>query len=374
MGDLFAANTPAGDESSALIALSLVPGVGTGRIRALLAQFRSAQAALGASVAALKRVPGLGPQTAKAIASFNDWARVEQQLHMAEQVGARLVLGWEDAYPAALKEIYDPPAFLWVRGAASFDSKPAIAIVGTRRATDYGKRVARKFAEALIAQGFVVVSGLAYGIDTAAHRAVVDAGGETWAVLGSGVDVLYPARNTQLAERILKQGILISEYPLGAKPDAPNFPRRNRIISGLTVGTLVIEAFETGGALITARLALAQNREVFAVPNGIYSQAAGGTNRLIQAGHAKLVQSVEDILDELDHVPALNKATTPARLPDLHPVEKQLFAELKPEPMHIDALCEATGVDVSTALVYLLGLEFKGLAHQLPGKQFCRTV
>lgn len=372
--DLFdTADSPV-EEARALIALSLVPGVGPGRIRALLRHLGSAQATLAAARRTLERVPTIGQQTAEAIATFDAWPVVDEQIQLAEQVGARLVLMADATYPKALSEIYDPPAFLWLRGEAADLNKPALAIVGTRRATDYGKRVARQFAEALSERGIVIVSGLAHGIDTAAHQAVVEQGGETSAVLGSGVNVIYPSRNTRLAQRLMERGLLISEYPLGAKPDAPNFPRRNRIISGLTQGTLVVEAYESGGALITARLALAQNREVFAVPNGIYSNAAKGTNRLIQAGHAKLVTCVDDIIEE---IAVFQQGTSPVLteappLPPLHPIEEKLYAALTTDPVQVDTLCLETGIDTSTALVYLLGLEFKGLVQQMAGKQFCR--
>ena len=359
-------------EGRALIGLSLVPGVGPGRIRAVLARFRSAVRAMKASPRALAEVPGIGPQTAQAIAAF-DGARVaEEQLRRAEQVGAWLLPLWDVRFPRLLQQIYDPPAFLWVRGNLVPEDERAVAIVGTRRATEYGRGAAHDLAQALAERGLTVVSGLAYGIDGAAHRgALVPPSGRTLTVLGSGVDRIYPARHTRLAEAIEERGAVLSEYPMGAAPDAPNFPRRNRIVSGLALGTLVVEAFEKGGALITARLALEQNREVFAIPSAIQSRAGAGANRLIQRGHAKLVLSADDVLDELGLAPSEAPPSAPPQ--DLGPIEQKLYDALGSEPVHIDALCAATGLDASTALVYLLSLEFKGLVRQMAGKQFYRA-
>ena len=359
-------------EARALISLSLVPGVGPGRIRAVLARFRSAARAMKASPRTLAEVPGIGPQTARAIAAFDGEQVAEEQLRRAESVGAWLLPLWDVRFPRLLQQIYDPPAFLWVRGDLMPEDERAVAVVGTRRATEYGRSAAHDLAQALAERGLTVVSGLAYGIDGAAHRgALVPPSGRTLTVLGSGVDRIYPARHTKLAEAIEQRGAILSEYPMGAAPDAPNFPRRNRIVSGLALGTLVVEAFEKGGALITARLAVEQNREVFAIPSAIQSRAGAGANRLIQRGHAKLVLDADDILEEL----GLAASEAPPAPPpaDLGPIEQKLYNALSSEPVHIDALCAQTGLDASTALVYLLSLEFKGLVRQMAGKQFFKT-
>lgn len=361
-------------EQRALIALSLVPGVGPGRIRALLARFGAAEAAMQASRKALAAVSGVGPQTAAAIAAFDAHDAVEEQLRRAEQHDIALVAAWDERFPPLLRQIYDPPAFLWLRGTLTEADARAVAIVGTRRSSDYGRRMAHDFSYELGRRGFTVVSGLAYGIDAAAHQGTLEAGGRTLAVLGSGADRIYPARHKGLATEIAGQGAVLSEYPLGAAPDAPNFPRRNRIISGLSLGTLVVEAFEKGGALITARMAVEQNREVFALPSPVHSKSGAGANRLIQRGHAKLVLTVDDIVEELGLAePAPLPVPEAAAPPDLHPIERQLYDALEAEPQHIDALCQKTGHDPSTALVYLLGLEFKGLVRQMAGKQFFRV-
>ncbi len=364
------------EEQRALIALSLVPGVGPGRIRALLAAFGGAASALDASRRALAAVPGIGRQTADAIVAFDDFALVEDQLGRAEQHGVTLLPAWDARFPRLLRQIYDPPAFLWLRGTLTPADGRAVAIVGTRRSSDYGRRMARDFAGALAERGLTVVSGLAYGIDAAAHQGALEAGGRTLAVLGSGADRIYPAKHGSLAREIAAQGAVVSEYPLGAAPDAPNFPRRNRIISGLSLGTLVVEAYETGGALITARMAVEQNREVFALPSPVHSRSGAGANRLIQRGHAKLVLTVDDVLEELGLLePSLGVAAPgPAAPPEgLSSIEQQLYDVLEAAPQHIDAICQKTGHDPSTALVYLLSLEFKGLVRQMAGKQFFRA-
>ncbi len=369
--------TPTPEEQRALVALMHVPGVGPARVAALVQHFGAAAAVMSAPARALRQVDGVGPQTARAIAAFDDPEAVEAQLRRAEQAGATLVTRWDAAFPPRLRQIYDPPVALWMRGALVEADARALAVVGTRRCTDYGLRQAERFAEGLVQAGFTVVSGLAYGIDAAAHRGALEAGGCTLAVLGSGVDRIYPRRHTRLARRITEQGALLSEYALGAAPDAPNFPRRNRIISGLTLGTLVVEAHATGGALITARLAVEQNREVFAVPSAAHSEAGTGTNRLIQRGHAKLVLTVEDILEELNVDPVEEEPSDGEAIadppPDLNGPERALWEALGPEPLHIDLLCERTGLDASSALVYLLSLEFKGLVRQMAGKQFLRA-
>ena len=364
-------------EQRAVIALSMVPGVGPGRVRALLSAFGSGERALTASRRALSRVPGIGPKTAAAIRDFDAETEVEQQMRRADQAQAHFLQLTDASYPELLRQIYDPPVFLWGRGRLQAEDERALAIVGTRRCSDYGRRVARELAAACVQHGFTVVSGLAFGIDAAAHQGALDAGGRTVAVLGSGVDRIYPQQHVRLAQQIIRQGALLSEYPLGAAPDAGNFPRRNRVVSGLSLGTIVVESFESGGALITARLALEQNREVFAVPSPIYSRTGEGCNRLIQRGHAKLVLSIEDVLDELNVAdvpsddPPEPEAPSPAAA--LSEDERVLFEELSDEPLHLDALCDRAGMDPATALVHLLSLEFKGAVRQLAGKQFLRA-
>ncbi len=364
-------------EIRAVIALSFIPNLGAVRVKNLIDRFGSAASVFDASVDELARMQGIGRKTAEAICSFCDYKRVDRQIHLAERVQARLVTYRSVQYPELLRTLFDPPPFLWVRGPMSFQSLNAIAIVGTRKPSPYGKRVAADFAMQLVAHGFSVVSGLAYGIDALAHMAAIEAGGRTIAVLGSGVDRIYPSKHYAMAGEIMAEGALISEYPLRAKPDAVNFPRRNRIISGMSRGTIVVEAYEKGGALITARTAVEQNREVFAVPGSIYSSSAAGVHRLIQRGHAKLVQNVEDILEELgigdEALSRQVSAGESSRTQDLNAVEEKLIHVLTSEPMQIDVICDRAELDISTALVYLLSLEFKGLVFQMAGKHFYKA-
>lgn len=357
-------------ERRALIALSLVPGVGPGRVRSLLALFGSAEAVMAASPARLARADGVGRQTAEAIARWADTGAVDEQLDRADRVGARLVAASDPEYPALLRQIYDPPAFLWVRGRLTDADALAVAVVGTRRATDAGRRAAEAFGAGLAERGATVVSGLAYGIDIAAHRAALAAGGRTIAVLGSGVDRIYPSRHASVVRQILDDaaGAVVSEFPLGAAPDAPNFPRRNRVISGLSLATVVVEAHASGGALLTAGLALEHNRDVFAVPASVFSEAQG-TNRLIQQG-AALAVTADEVVDAIAPQAAAPVRVEPAAPVSLNAVERQLVDALASEPRPLDAVCASSGLDASTALVYLLQLEFRGVVRQLAGKQF----
>ena len=363
-------------ETEALITLSLVPGIGSVRSRILVSHFGSAQRVLEASHAELSRVEGIGRQIATAIHTFDDFEQVRYQIDCAEKVQARIVTYWSPQYPALLRSIFDPPAFLWVRGRLYDNAEEAIAIVGTRRPSNYGKRATSFFARELSLRKFTIVSGLAHGVDTLAHEATIDTAGRTIAVLGSGVDWIYPTANKGLARRILENGAIISEYPMRAKPDAANFPRRNRIISGLSRGTLVTEAYEKGGALITARMAAEQNREVFAVPGPIFNDSVKGVHRLVQLGYGKLVHDVEDILIELgaafETKASLNHQEVVMQ-EKLNALEEKLYNVLTAEPMQINTICNKSGLDPSTALVYLLSLEFKGLVLQMAGKQFYKV-
>lgn len=369
------------EERRALVGLSLVPGLGPGRIRKLLSRRGTALEVFKSNTSTLSDVPGISRRIALSIISFNQFDLVDAQFRAAHRIGARLLTESDPAYPTLLKEIYDPPTFLWIRGEMTEQDNRAVAIVGTRRATSYGRHIAGALAGGLVECGITVVSGLAYGIDTAAHRGAIDAGGRSIGVLGSGVDRIYPGSNRALARRMIQSGCLLSEYALGAQPDAPNFPRRNRIISGMTLGTVIVEAFEEGGALITARLACEQNREVFAVPSPISRRdgPGSGCNRLIQRSHAKLIMSVEDIISEirqLQHTESVSKARAeePDSLPDsLSDEEQILWHALEYQPIHLDAICTKCELDPSTALVNLLNMEFRGLVRQMAGNQFVRN-
>ena len=375
--DSAAPNVDSDTERRALVALMLVPNVGWSRARTLIGHLKRPSAVFAASQSVLTQVPGIGPRTASAIRSFSDHEAVDQQFDRADKMNVRLCTLWDADYPERLRHTYDPPPCLWIRGALLSSDEHALAVVGTRRCTDYGKDVARDLTAALVQNGYTIVSGMAFGIDAVAHRTALQQGGRTLAVLGSGLARIYPQKHTRLARRIADQGAVLSEYTLDEAPNASNFPERNRIVSGLTLGTLVVESHQKGGALITARLAVEQNREVFAVPGPVGRSASVGTNQLIQRGHAKLVLDVDDILAELPPPPtdADNAATTaaPEPMPDLNATEQSLYEALANEPVHLDVLCARAGVTPSEALVHLLQLEFKGVVEQRAGKQFRRT-
>jgi len=368
------------DERLALVALSLIPGVGAARVRALLGRFRSAAAAIGAPARRLAAVEGVGPTTASAVVAGAGAAftLAERHLAAAERAGHRFLGVTDPGYPTLLRRIYDPPPCLWVLGEMLPADERAIAIVGTRRASDYGRRVAEYFAAGLAGAGATVVSGLAYGIDIAAHRAALEAGGRTVAVLGSGLDRIYPARHAATVRRMLDhgQGVLVSEFPAGTPPDAVNFPRRNRVVAGLSLGVLVAEARARGGALLTAMAALEQNREVFAAPAPLFSELTGA-NQLIRAG-AQLVASVDDVLEAI--APIVGTAAAPAPAPptadaaDLSDAERRLLSVLSDEARPLDEICDASGLEPSAALVYLLQLEFRGMARQRAGMRFERKA
>jgi DNA processing protein len=362
------------DERLALIALSMVPGVGPGRVHAILTSLGSAARAMRAPTHRLAAVRGIGMRTAEAIRAADMTDMAVAQLRAAGRVGAEFVSMSSDTYPALLRQIYNPPPFLWVRGDVGVMQTPCVAIVGTRRATPEGRGIAADLAAQLVAHGVTVVSGMAYGIDEAAHSGALQSDGRSIGVLGSGIDRVYPAAHRGLARRMVRRGAVISEFPLGAKPEAPNFPRRNRIVSGLSLGVVVVQAFSAGGALITAHLANEQNREVFAVPGGWSDRASDGANTLIKRGHAKLIQNVQDILDELAVPTQISDLGDPATvaLPDLSDEARQLLRFVGVQPTHIDTICIRAGMDTSTAFSVLLELEFKGVVRQTVGHHFCQ--
>jgi len=360
-------------ELAALLRLLLVPGIGPGRVRALMGHFRNASAVLHASSSGLCRVEGIDQVLAQAIRHAPGEEVTARQITLARQHHSRILTFWDEGFPAVLKTIDDAPVVLFVRGELPAADHSCLAIVGTRQPTTYGAMVTERLTADLVVRGFTIVSGLARGVDTVAHRTALKGGGRTVAVLGSGLDRIYPGENRRLSEDIAHQGALVTEYGFGSKPDAVNFPRRNRIIGGLCLGTLVIEAGEKSGALITAAMALEQGREVFAVPGSIFSQKSIGTHRLIQEG-ARLVHSVEDILSELtSQLELFRQGDFPSpQLADLTADERRVFGLLTHEPMHIDVVARQSGLASSQALATLLQLEFKNAIRQLPGKMFVR--
>ncbi len=354
------------------LALRMVRGVGNVTYRELLTRFGSPEAVLRANSEALKEA-GVHTEVARAITSFDQWRTIETELRKISQTGVRLITRLDAEYPENLTHLHDPPPFLYVRGSLLPEDRLAIAIVGSRFASAYGRGVARDLARGLTEKGVTVVSGLARGVDVEAHRATLEAKGRTIAVLGSGVDVIYPSEHRSLAADIPSHGAVISEFALGSKPDAVHFPYRNRVISGLTLGTVVVEAAENSGSLITARCALEQNREVFAVPGVITSVRSRGPHRLIKDG-AKLVENVEDILQEI--APGLMRTSTAPTTepqPPLEPHEALLLRQFEHDPLHVDLLIAKSGLTPARVLEVLLGLELKGLVTQLPGTHFTVT-
>jgi DNA processing protein len=353
------------------LALRLVRGVGNVTYRELLERFQSPEAILRTPVAELIEA-GVHSTVAQAIVTFDQWRSVETELQKLSRINVRLVTRTDEEYPINLTHLHDPPPFLYISGDLLAGDRFAIAIVGARSASTYGRTMARMLARGLAEKGVTVVSGLARGIDAEAHNATLAAGGRTLAVLGSGIDVVYPSEHRALAQAVMKNGALVSEFSLGTKPDAMNFPYRNRVISGLTLGTVVIEASEKSGSLITARCAVEQNREVFAVPGNVTSERSRGPHRLIKDG-AKLVEGVEDILNEIAPSLVSVPASSVTSSLDLEPHEKQLIDLLEDEPVHVDVLINRSGLSAARVLEILLGLELKGGVTQLPGTHFALT-
>ena len=369
------------------VALKWVEGVGNVGFKALLEAFGTPQKVFEAPLSMIKAVPGIGDKTAPQIKSFKDWKKVEKELEFADRTCVSIVTSQDPLYPSQLLSTYDYPAFLYVKGHLKEDDVN-VAVVGSRTASTYGKFTTERLCRELVLRGITVISGLARGIDSAAHRGALSGKGRTIAVLGCGLDVVYPPENEKLFTEISLQGALISEFPFGTPPNAPNFPARNRIISGISLGVVVVEASEKSGSLITARLALEQGREVFAVPGSIDSSGSRGTNKLIKQG-AKLIENVEDILEEiLPQVTRAPKSVKPDQRqkqpedhqkiltlspdPVLKETEKTVWQVLSQKPVHIDQIITSTGLTAHEVLVILLNLELQGLIEQKPGKTYMR--
>jgi DNA processing protein len=350
------------DELKYWVAFSGMPGVGRVRIAQLKEHFGSLQDAWEATEGKLRQT-GLDSRSIDALVTLRPKISVDAQLERLERHRVNALICEDPNYPSRLKEIYDYPPVLYVRGSLPAEDEPCLAIVGTRRPTVYGRQVTEEIVGDLARSGITIISGLARGIDSVAHRAALDAGGKTVAVFGSGLDIVYPGENAKLAQAMIEHGALVSEYPLGVKPKAENFPLRNRIMSGLSLGVLVVEAGERSGALITARQAVEQNREVFAIPGSILSPASQGTNRLIQEG-AKLVRNYADILQELNLTIVVQQAEIKEFSP-ANEVESAILRQLSSEPNHIDEICRRSGLTMPQVSSTLSMLELKGIARQI---------
>jgi DNA processing protein len=360
------------------VALNLIEGVGPVRVRQLLEYFGDAPAILSASRAQLLHVRGIGEDTADAIVSWEKNIKLGEELQRLEQFGCRALIQSDEEYPPSLREIYDPPIVLYVKGSLTAKDRNAVAMVGSRQTTHYGIETARRLAYQLAYVGVTVVSGGARGIDTAAHQGALSAKGRTVCVLGTGINIVFPPENKELFERVAASGAVMTQFPFNRKGDKQTFAIRNRIVAGMTLGTVVVEANLTSGALITANFATEYGRQVFAVPGRIDSPRSKGCHDLIKKG-AKLCEGAEDILSEFEYLfPASNRPPSAAetgRLPalELGENEQRIYDVLGKEELPMDEVIRKSGLPASTVSVVLLGLEMKRLVKQVPGRLFVRN-
>ncbi len=360
----------------ALLALNLLPKIGPVRVRRLLERFGSAEAVLAAGKDALLKVDGIGPETADILVRWQDHADPSAELAEVKARGLSILLPEDPAWPPALREAYDAPLLLYVWGKIEERDRHAIGVVGTRRATMYGKQATKKLSYQLAHAGFTILSGLARGIDTTSHEAALAAGGRTVAVIGSGLAKLFPAENLGLAEKIADgRGAVVSEFPLHTAPDKQTFPQRNRIVAAWSRALLVAECPAWSGSLITANLAAEYGRPVFAVPGPIDKPTSAGCNRLIRDG-ATLVTDGADLLDDLGDLPFVRPAAVPemesAALPELPPEEAAVFAALGESESGIDRLVESTGLPAHVVTATLMKLEMRHLVRALPGFRYVK--
>lgn len=360
----------------ALVALNMVEHVGPIRLKQLLGHFGSPQEVLSASEAQLRQVEGIGPETAQAIAAWQDTVDLEGELRRIREYGCKILTSEDEAYPPGLREIYDPPLVLYVLGELRERDRHSVAVVGSRRTSHYGIETARRLSYQFAAAGLTVVSGGARGIDTAAHQGAMSAKGRTVAVLGTGINIVFPPENAELYKRIAEQGAVMTQFPFNRPADRQSFPIRNRLVAGMTLGTLVVEAPLNSGAMITANFAVDYGRQVFAIPGRIDAPGSKGCHDLIKKG-AKLCEAADDLLGEFEYLfPASRAASgltaTPALVP-LSANEQKLVACLEEGERSIDELIRTTGLASPVVSVTLLGLEMKKVVKQLPGKIFARS-
>jgi DNA processing protein len=365
------------DAKEGLVALNMLDHVGPVRLRKLLQHFDDAPAILGAGRSKLRRVEGIGEETAEAIARWEQDIDLGAELRRVSEFGCRILTEADDEYPELLRQIYDPPIVLYIKGGLLPRDKNAVAMVGSRRTTHYGHESARRLAYQLAYVGVTVVSGGARGIDTAAHQGALAAKGRTIAVLGTGINIVFPPENAALFERMAANGAVITQFPFSRPADKQSFPIRNRIVAGMTLGTVVVEAGLNSGALITANMAVDGGRQLFAVPGRIDSPQSKGCHDLIKKG-AKLCESAEDILSEFEYLfPPTNRPVSPGEpggLPGLtlSENEQRALEAVAKDETPIDAVIQRTGLPSSAVSVALLSLEMKKLVRQLPGKLFVR--
>jgi DNA processing protein len=347
------------------VGLNLVKGIGSVRFKALVETFGSPEAAWNAPSQAW-RDTGLSQKIVDSFQRVRKGVSLEQMWDRIQALGAQVLTWDDDAYPRRLKQIDQPPPVLYVRGSLTPEDEWAVAIVGTRRVTAYGRQVTEEMATVLAQNGVTIVSGLARGVDSISHQAAINTGGRTLAVLGNGVDQIYPPENRRLADQIMLHGALVSDYPLGTQPDGINFPPRNRIISGLSIAVIIVEAGETSGALITASFAAEQGRDVFAVPGNINAPQSKGTNRLIRDGAQPLL-SPQDVLEALNLTMVTEHRAV--ALPT-DPVEARLYQLLSQEPKHVDEIRSQANMPIEAVTATLTMMELKGMVRQVGGMNY----
>jgi DNA processing protein len=363
------------NDRNAYIILNLLNGIGHAKVKSLLARFDSVENVFSQSQASLTTASGIGNKLAEQIANWQNVVNWEHELDFAAKGGVKIITLADDDYPAILKEIYDPPLCLYVRGSLPEFNDKAIAVVGSRRVSNYGRKMARHLSESLAFANWTVVSGLAYGVDAIAHQACLDADGITVAVLGSGLARIHPQDHIPLARNIIsKGGAIISEFPMEFPASRQSFPRRNRIVSGLCRSTLVVEAGLKSGALITANSALEQGRSVFAVPGQADNPQAKGCNKLIRDG-ATLTEDLDDIMNEFEFLPGLFDDNKPSMsksfsidLDKLDERERRIVEALRTESLSLDEISRVTAIDAGTLMSVMMKLEIERIVSQLPGK------
>jgi DNA processing protein len=356
------------------LALQRIPGLGNVGAKRLLQRFGHARAIFESPSHRLSQIQGIRAQAIEAICAFNQEKEVREELKQSERLGMGIVCWHHENYPQRLREIHDAPSFFYIKGELTDEDRWAVAVVGTRTPTHYGEAITQELCEGLARHGLTVISGLARGIDGVAHQAALNAGGRTVAVLGCGLNVIYPRENLFLFRSIPRHGAIISEFPLNAQPEPHHFPLRNRLISGLSLGVVVVEAAERSGSLITARLAAEQGREVFAVPGPMNSPKSQGTNQLIQNG-AKLVAKVQDILEELNCPSFFARPEREEKKgPQFTDREAVVLDLLGQNPVHFDDLVRGTGMTVPELSGCILTLTLKHALIELPGKLYVKRV
>lgn len=362
------------DEVYYQLALSQVDGIGAKTLKKLVSHFGSAREVFDRSATELMEVSGMIAGRAGAITTFSAFDRIDEEMRFAEKNAIQVLSHTDPRYPNRLKHCEDGPSVIFVKGDADLSADRMLSIVGTRRVTAYGKAMTRSIVEAVAPHGVTVVSGLAYGVDIEAHRACLDLGVPTIAVLGHGLHEVYPLSHTRYAEEIAESGALISEFMAGTRPDRENFPQRNRVVAGMCDATVVVESGKTGGSIITADLAVSYNRDVFAVPGRLDDPHSEGCNRLIKTKKATLLESPADILNQMGWMPAANagkRAVQRKIFVDLSPIEEKLLAVLRENTrLQIDELGLRMEMPTSQILVHLLNLELNGLVRSLPGKVY----